>query len=92
MAGRAAHHDLIGLPRDTHIRVPRQAVPQALVGIKPRARLIKDGDLQIGAVADLSGIGGNFAQQHLDDRGLAHAVRPHKRHPVAALHAQVEIC
>ena len=90
MARIAAHHDLIGPARDAHLGVARQGIPQADGFIDGAAGLVENRHVQIGAQLDLAGIGGQLAGQHLDERGLAGAVRADKGHPVAAQHAQVK--
>src|SRR6266436_5770918 len=52
--------------------------------------LIERGHFDIGAEADGAGIGRIGAGQHVDQRGLAHAVRSDDADAIAALHADRE--
>ena len=90
MPGRAAHHDLVRLTRDPHHRIARQRLPQGHRRVERGAVLVEHRQFQIGAQHDLAGVGGDLADQHLQQRRLADPVRADQRHPVAAQHPQVE--
>ncbi len=84
MLGPAAHHHLVAAGR-------RQGVPQGLSGLQVDARLVDIGDLQVGPELDGSRVGPGLAQQQLDQGGLAGAVGPDHRQPVAAHHPGGEV-
>ena len=92
MPRATAHQNLICLARNAHVRVACQTVPQSHVRIERGTALVEDRRDQIGAQPDFSAIWRLFPQQHLQQRRLANAVGPDKGHPIAALHAQVELC
>ncbi|MPL74802.1 hypothetical protein SDC9_20621 [bioreactor metagenome] len=87
----AAHHHLVGLARDPHVGVVHHPVPERLVEIERGTRLVEDRNLEIGAERHRARVGRDLAGQHLQQRGLAHAVRADEGDAVAAQHAQVEV-
>ena len=54
--------------------------------VELRAKLVEIGDRQLGAAPYLSTVGIEFAQQQLQQRGLAATVRPQQADLVAALY------
>ena len=91
--GAGLEEELLGVAGDMH----RPAAHDHLVSAARRqrfgqghglaergARLVDVGDLQPGPQRHLAGVRRNFAQQQLHQRGLAGAVRPDHRQPVAA--------
>ena len=75
--GPAAHQDGVAAAR-------RQSVPQGHVRLQPLARLVEVEGLEVGAHADRAFVRRQFAQQHLDQGGLARAVGADDGQPVAA--------
>ncbi|MNJ46401.1 hypothetical protein D3C77_415290 [compost metagenome] len=75
--GAAAHQDAVAAAR-------RQRVPQGHVGLQPLARLVEVEGFEVGAHAHGALVRGQFAQQHLDQGGLARAVGADDGQAVAA--------
>ena len=61
------------------------------LGIEALAPLVERGDLQIGAEPDVAAVRSQRAGEHIDQRGLAGAVRPDDADPVAACDLDAEI-
>jgi hypothetical protein len=91
MAGLAADQHLVGGAGDAHQRVVGEAVPERGFGVEPGAGLVEDGDFEVGAKRDGSGIGRGLAGEEAQERGLADAVGAHEGHAVAAHDAEVEV-
>ncbi|MND87406.1 hypothetical protein D3C80_794060 [compost metagenome] len=77
MHGAAAHQDAVAAAR-------RQRVPQGHVRLQPLARLVEVEGFEVGAHAHRALVRGQFAQQHLDQGGLARAVGADDGQAVAA--------
>ena len=54
------------------------------VHIERVAHLVEIGHLQVGALAHFAAVGGEFAQNHFEKGGFAHAVRADEANFVAA--------
>ena len=61
------------------------------VHVKRVAHLVEVGDLQIGALAHFAAVGLEFAQNHFEQRGFAHAVRADQTNLVAAQEGSGEV-
>ena len=57
---------------------------QRLIFAKVSAHLIKVGHLQVGAQANIAGIGREFAQNQAQERRLSRAIRTHNTNTVSA--------
>ena len=53
------------------------------VHIQGVSHLVEVGDLQIGALAHFAAVGGEFSQNHFEQRGFAHAIRADQTNLVA---------
>ena len=84
------HQNLVRLTRYTHFRITGQTVPQRHIAIKLRARLVEQRDLKVGTLFDLAPVGLFFPDQHIQQRRLAHTIRPDQGDPIPPLDGDVK--
>ena len=75
----AHHHLVVAVPR----RAPGQRRPERRLGIERRAVLVEHHLRQVGAQPHPPAVRRQRARQDIEERGLAHPVRPDQRHPLA---------
>ena len=85
-------HDVAARAIDLDVfRAGADRVGHALLGVELLAQLIEIGDLQVGAQPHRAGVWRVFAQNELEQRGLADAVGPDQADAVTAHDGEVQV-